>query len=228
MATHYQILIDEKIFDEFLHFMPDLEENEVYYLSLFGRHKYCNDVSNKKDNQVARFTSSKRDLKEKVIRLQCPIGGYKRDGVAIPQESLALYITLNPRNLIKANKYLLVELAKKISDGDNTFNPLTLAKTAIHHAVDRKLFVSFDYDNIDPAELLPSIKTILPSNGFGVLKTRGGFHLLVTLANAPKTNWYQALASLKGCDVRGSNTLIPVPGCTQGGFAPYLQQLESK
>jgi hypothetical protein len=220
---NYKILLDEAKFDEFTNFLPDLEANEVYYLSLFARHKYCTSVPNIKDNQLARFTSSKETLKEHILRLECSIGGYKREGIDVPQEALALYIALNPRNIVKANKELLVELAKCFAEGKADFNPLSLARTAIHHATNRKVFVDFDYDFIAPETHLPKIKEVLPDNAFKILKTRGGFHILVLLANAPKTNWFKALSNLEGCDVKGSNTLIPVPGCTQGGFTPYLE-----
>lgn len=218
----YKILLDEARFSEFVNFLPDLEENEVFYLSLFARHKYCTSVPNLRDNQLARFTSSKETLKEHVLRLECSYGGYKRDGIDVPQEAIALYIALNPRNIVKANKELLVELAKCFADGKADFNPLSLARTAIHHAINRKVFVDFDYDFIDPQIHLPKIKELLPDDAYKILKTRGGFHILVTLNKAPKTNWFKALSALDGCDVKGSNTLIPVPGCTQGNFCPHL------
>lgn len=220
---NYKILQDEQKFAEFFNLLPSLEENEVYYVALFGRHKYCTTLPNMRDNQLVRFTSNKEDLKEKIIRLECPIGGYKRDGDDVPQEALALYISLNPRNLVKANKTLLMELAKCIVDGKMSMNPLSLARTAVHNATDRKCFVDFDYDFIEPGQHLPAIKAILPENAFRILKTRGGFHLLVSLADVPKKgDWFKKLAALDGCDVKGGNNVVPVAGCTQGDFVPYL------
>jgi len=216
--------MDEKKFDSFVNFLPDLQKHEVYYLSLFARHKYCPNVPNIKDNQLFRFTSSKETLKEHVLRLECTIGGYKRDGIDIPQEALALYIAVNPRNIVKANKALLVDLATAFAEGRADFNPLTMARSAVHHATDRKVFVDFDYDNIDPQDYLPKIKEILPVDAYRILKTRGGFHLLVLLEKTPKTQWYPTLAKLEGCDVKGSNTLCPVAGCIQGGFTPYFME----
>jgi hypothetical protein len=219
----YKILLDEQKLDEFINFLPDLEENEVYYLALFARHKYSTIMPNLKDNQLNRFTSKKEEIKEKILRLECPIGAYKRDGIDIPQEALAVYIAPNPRNLIKANKELLVELAKCFAEGRANFNPLSLARTAVHNATNRKVFVDFDFDHIEPEIHLPKIKENLPDNAYRILKTRGGFHVLVLLANAPKANWFKAIASLEGCDVKGSNTLFPVAGCSQGNFCPYFR-----
>jgi hypothetical protein len=61
-----------------------------------------------------------------------------------------------------------------------------------------------------------------------VLKTRGGFHLIVDLEKIKgvKTNWHKELSALPGCDVKGADNLTPVSGCTQGGFVPYF--VESK
>jgi hypothetical protein len=56
------------------------------------------------------------------------------------------------------------------------------------------------------------------------VKTHGGFHLLVELGKLDKffeKLWYKNLTSIAGCDVRGDN-LLPVLGCTQGGFVPYF------
>ncbi|RJQ30297.1 hypothetical protein C4565_00500 [Candidatus Parcubacteria bacterium] len=225
--TYYKILHDEKEFDKFVNFLPDLVQGEIYYLSLFARHKYCPIVSNLKDNQLARFVSNKENMKEHVIRLECPIGGYKRDGVDIPQEALALYIAPNPRSYIKANNYLLVELAKCISTGDHKVSPLTLVKTALHHGCSRKVFVDFDYDGIVHDAILPPIKYILPEGSYKILRTRGGFHLVITLDKITKENaprdWYQQLSKLPNCDVKGGNTMLPVPGCIQGGFVPTME-----
>jgi hypothetical protein len=218
----YKILADEAEFDKFVNFLPELEKDEVYYLSLFGRHKYCSSLPNMRDNQLVRFTSNKTDLKEKVKRLECQIGGYRRDGEDVPQEALALYIAINPRNLVKANKELLVELAKCCAEGKFSFNPLSLARTAVHRAVGRKVFVDFDYDHVSPEEYLPEIRGILPSGSYSILRTRGGFHLIVRLGDI-KGNWFVSLRNLKGCDVKGSNTLCPVAGCVQGGYIPKLE-----
>jgi len=223
---NYQIITDEAKLDEFISFLPDIEDTEVYYLCLFGRHKYAAEFPNTKDSgQLARIASRKSDLKEKIRRLESPLGSFSRDGAVAPQEALAVYIGLNPRSLIQANKNLLIELATRIAGGDLSFNPISAATTEIHRAVSRKFFVDFDYDHVEPADCLPKIKEILPAGAYKVLKTRGGFHLIVELAkmNKPiKKDWHKLLSSLPNCDVRGSKNLTPVPGCTQGGFTPYF------
>lgn len=223
---HYQIICDEEKFKDFIaNDLPDHTEDEVYYLCLFGRHKYCASFPNTRDSgQLARIVSKKEDIFEKIKRLESPLGTYSRDGVVAPQAALAVYIGLNPRSLAKANKGMLMELAKRFANNEITFNPVSVATTEIHRATNRKFFVDFDFDEVSVDDYLPKIKEILPDNAFKILITRGGFHLIVKLAEVKniKTNWHTAISSLPKCDVRGSNNLTPVPGCTQGGFVPYF------
>ena len=221
--SNYKIITDEAKLDEFINFLPDHTDTEVYYVCLFGRHKYA-EAFPKDSGQLARIASRKSDLKEKILRLEAPLGSYSRDGAVAPQEALAVYIGLNPRSLVKANKNLLIELATRIAGGDLNFNPITVATTEVHRATGRKFFVDFDYDDADPVDYIGEIKKILPDGVYRVLKTRGGFHLLVELEKARnvKGNWHKALTALPNCDVRGTNNLTPIPGCTQGGFTPYF------
>lgn len=216
---NYQIILDNLELNKFIDFLPDLFEDEVYYFSLFARHKYSNAVSNKKDNQLVRFIARKSEIKEKILRLESPIGSYKREGIDIPQLALALYIAINPRSLEKANKTLIMELAKRFADGNINFNPISLANSEIHRATDRKLFV--DYDNVDFD--MDKFTEILQKDSYKIIKTKGGFHLLVSLVNPqPVKNWFQQLVALEGCDVRGANNMVPVPGCTQGDYMPHF------
>ncbi len=222
---NYKIITDEAKLDEFLTLLPDTTPEEVYYICAFGRHKYCADFPNTKDSgQLARVIARKSELKEKIHKLEVPLGTYIRNGVAAPQEAIAIYIGLNPRNLPKANRNLLVELAKRIAAGELNFNPISVATTEVHRATNRKIFVDFDYDDVDPKDYIPKIKDILPGEAFKVLRTRGGFHLIVLLEKVKhlKNNWYQGLAQLANCDIKGANTLTPIPGCTQGGFTPFF------
>lgn len=225
---NYQIVTDEKILDDFIETLPNTTENEVFYLCLFGRHKYCPTWKNTKDhNQLARFLARKSQIKEKIRRLECPLGSFTRDGVPAPQECLALYIGLNPRSLARANRNLLVELAKRVADGQTGFNPVTLAHTEVHKAIGQKKYVSFDIDGVPP-ENVPNhekkLKTILPDGTYRLLITKGGFHIIVLLDNVKelKTNWYKQLADHPNCDVKGTECLTPVPGCYQGGFTPHF------
>ncbi len=224
---HYRIVLNEILLDQFLAFLPEPEPLEVYYICLFGRHKYDPAFPNTKDSgQLVRaFASDKCELKEKIWRMETPVGSYTRNGIAATQESLAVYLALNPKSLVIANKKVLVEMATRIADGHLDFNPVSVANTEIHRAVGTKRFLDFDFDDVNPDDYQYSIQSILPDpEMYRILKTRGGFHLIVLLERikALKTKWHQSLCTLPKCDIKGTNTLTPVPGCTQGGYVPHF------
>jgi hypothetical protein len=97
---NYKIISDEAKLDSFIEFLPETNKEEVYYICLFGRHKYCESIPiTKVSEQLNRIIARKEDIKEKIRRLETPIGSYVRDGVVIPQNALALYITFELRVL---------------------------------------------------------------------------------------------------------------------------------
>lgn len=225
---NYKIVINENILDDFIEMLPDANEDEVFYLALFGRHKYCPNWKNAKDhNQLVRTVAKRDKIKEKIFRMECPIGSYTRDGIVAPQECLAIYIGLNPRSLRRSNRNLLVELAKRVADGQTLFNPITLANTEVHKAVGEKHFLDFDFDGVEPSDYIHLISRIIPFHSYQIIITRGGFHLIVKLSQTKglaNKNWYKQLSELPKCDVKGTSNLTPVPGCYQGGFTPYFYE----
>jgi len=177
------------------------------------------------------FTGDMGELKEKIRRLEAPVGSYSRDGAVASQECLSVYLALNPRSLVKANKSTLLEMARRMMDGPHDFSAVSVAMTEVHRAVDRKFFIDFDFDDAEPAAYLERIREILPeARMWRIIRTRGGFHLIVVLEaiRELKTQWHRELTALAGCDVRGTKSLTPVPGCTQGGFTPHFWQEEER
>ena len=99
---NYKIIADEAQLKAFIEWLPELEKDEIYYVSLFARKKYDTTGTLKADKgQLKRFSSRKDRLFEKIKHLERPIGTYTHEGQAVSNESLALYITVNPRSLTK-------------------------------------------------------------------------------------------------------------------------------
>jgi len=224
--SNYKIILDEDALRSFIDWLPELQDGEAYYCCLFARKKYCKDIKYIKSDkcQMKRFTADKERLLHKIRQLECPIGSYvQRGGIEIPQEALALYISLNPRSYEKAARSNIIELVKLITKPYGNWNSHQVAMSHVQKAWSRKIYFDLDFDDVDFDSMKDQISSGINTDCLSVLNTRGGFHLLVNLKKINKEyskTWYNFLTGL-GPDVKGDN-LIPVPGCHQGGFSPTL------
>jgi len=228
MTKNYKIIQDEESFRNFIDWLPELENGETYYCCLFARKKYCKELRSDK-SQLKRFTADKKYLYRKIKQLECEIGSYTQgEGVTIPQEALALYITPNPRSFEKATKNALIKFANLVTADYNGYNPHQEVMSALQTSHSRKVFLDFDFDDVGYHEIRHEIFEVINPDAFHVVNTRGGFHLLVELSKIEEKylkSWYQGVTSLRGCDVRGDN-LLPVVGCCQGNYTPKFYHEE--
>jgi hypothetical protein len=224
---NYQIIKDEALLRDFIVWLPELETGECFYVSLLARSKYLADKALLKADKssLKRFTANnKRYLWEKIKQLEIEVGAYTQGGLPIPQEALALYITPNPRSLIKATKNSLIKFAHLVTEPYNGYNPHSEVMSEIQKAWSRKLYLDFDFDFLPVAEFLAQITGKINLDCLHLVQTFGGFHCLVELAKVEKQyekSWYKNLTSIAGCDVRGDN-LLNVPGCVQSTFVPHF------
>lgn len=227
MNTNYKIILDEERLKTFIDWLPELSNKEAYYVCLFARAKYAPGiVLSSGQTQLKRFTSNKEHLLSKIKQLECPVGSYTYKGQTLPQESLALYINPNPRDLEKAAKNSLIKLAHLVTKPYTGYNPHTEILSEIQTAHSRKPYMDFDFDNTDPNNIIKTIDDldIVNLDAITIVKTKGGFHLLVEvqkIQNKYQKSWYQSIAKMDGVDMKGYG-LLPVPGCTQGNFSPHF------
>jgi hypothetical protein len=197
----------------------------MFYVSLFARKKYCGISGLSGDKcQLKRFTAKKDFLFSKIKQLETAFGSYMQGDTPIPQEALALYITPNPRNMELAAKNSLVKLANVVTQPYNGYNPHQLVMSEIQKACGKKRFVDFDFDDINVHDVMEKAVEFLTPGGYEVIDTRGGFHVLVRPEMQTDRRWYPKMVEL-GPDVRG-DTLLPVPGCTQGNYVPRFVKFE--
>jgi hypothetical protein len=224
-VNKYTIINNQKLLEEFVNFLPELLPNEMYYVSLLARNKYCPSIKGDKQ-QLKRFTSNKEFLIDKIKQLEVEVGSYKQRHLPIPQESLALYISINPRDLELATKNSLVEFANMITRTYDGYNPHQVVLTQIQKSCTRKLYHDFDFDVPESMvnETLNEIYEYVNEDACKVLITKNGFHVMVRYDKIEpeyKKTFFKGITGVNGCDVRG-DSLIPVPGCTQGLFTPYF------
>ncbi len=223
---NYQIIADEKELIKFISWLPELKENEKYYVSLFARKKYCEEEIKSNDKtQLKRFTSTKERLLNKIKQLEVPLGTWElKNGVA-PQKSLALYISSNPRCMKKATE-LMGKKCWDLMKAEN-FNLHAEAMSCIQKSKSRTCFVDFDIDDkeIDIDEIW--LEKEIGKDNYTIVETRGGFHILVVPEKATSyrqkkfndNKWYQLIQKKYPVDQSGDQ-LIPVVGTYQGGFVP--------
>lgn len=223
---NYKIIQNETLLRDFINWLPTLERHETYYISLFARNKYEQTANGLKADkaQLKRFTTDKKNIVDKLKQLEVELGAYKAGGTIVSQETLAVYINPNPRDLIKATKQSLIKFAELITRDYNGHNPHQEVMSEIQKACSRKVFFDLDFDNVSLENTMQEVKKYINEDCLTVLKTRGGFHLLIELSKLDKTyekTWYKNITSIEGCDIKGDN-LIPIVGCTQGGFIPHF------
>lgn len=222
---NYRIITDEQILKDFIDWLPELEQDEKYYFCLFARNKYCKELTHIKSDkaQLKRFVSDKDRLFYKIKQLECEVGSYRQKDIGVPQEALALYMTPNPRSMIKATVNTMVKLAQSIRDQNIAMNPHQEALSEIQKAKSRTCYVDFDIDDKIPTK--EEIAQIVNLEAVTALKSRGGLHLLVDPKKVDlqyKNSFYKNL--MKYSDQSG-DIMIPVPGSYQGGFTPKFIEL---
>lgn len=222
----YQIITDEPALESFIEWLPEHSAEECHFYALFCRPKYSADLKGNGGNLLFRGIADKKSLFRKFRQLECPIGAYEKNGVPVPQESLALYINPNPRSLYSATLNTLVQLSQNIKAGHKTASPHKEALSCIQASSGEKTFIDFDIDFKEPHYLKAALKILKPLTP-EIIETRGGYHVLVrrdTIHQIEDKMWYKKMQELS--DASG-DCMVPVVGGTLGNFTPRFVDLTS-
>lgn len=235
----HQIVRDEAKLKEFIDWLPELNTNEVFFLCLQARKKYMPSLKANDKTQLKRFVSTKKRLLDKIRQLECPVGSYvTNDGTPIEDEAIALYITLNPRDMKKAAFNSIKALVDLVQNSDQReLNPHSEVLSQIHKAKSRSVFVHFDIDmptgqetdanankcSLSAGEIYQKVSEVVGPKAVEIVKTRGGCHVLISpdKVQSETKNWYPILYRFLNCDQVG-DLMIPVVGCCQGGYVPHF------
>lgn len=231
--SNYKIIADEKALQSFVDFLPDPGPTECYYICLFSRAKYCKEgglISSDKQ-QLKRVTAQKKsDIIGKIRQMECKVGSYTtKKGMPVPQESLVLYITINPRCHLKATYLLQKKLLDLTYQRNSIYNIHAESLSAIQKSKGTTNFVVFDLD-VPSKEDYPShfihewARDRAGYQAVKLVETRGGYHVLVDPSKVDEDkmkSWYNSIAKNQYIDQKG-DMMIPVPGTYQGGFIPKM------
>lgn len=218
----YHLIRDEDELVNFLNILPENNNNEKYLIALLYRGKYETPKHNR-TLCVKRIVTNKSNILPKIRQLECPIGSYTYKDNPIKQDTLAVYITPNPRDMVKACKNTVSLIMKDICETNPKFpNPYTVSLTAIHNSPAKKVFVDFDIDSKDDYNSLYTLaKDNLGLGNFYMIETNGGYHILADLRKKDqfvnKKGWHKSLQKVS--DIVG-DCMLPLPGCVQGNFIP--------
>lgn len=223
---NYKIITDIEKLEQFINWLPNLEKDEVFYFALFARKKYLRkdqvDLLKSDKAQLARGTATKDRLISKIKKLEVPLGTYTIGDKPVPENTLALYITPNPRCLRRASLKTAKMVLEDIDKG-RVRNPKAIAMDAIQVSKSKTFIVDFDFDIVNENYDKHIGDIVYEATGnedcFNILKTRGGYHVLVDPSLATDKKWYQNLTKNNNIDQTG-DLLLPVAGCIQGGSTP--------
>lgn len=227
---NYQIIKNRDLLQDFIINLPTLQDNETWYVSLMARKKYYPEMT-LSSLQLSRFTSKSHNLLQKIEKLEIREGLYSLSDREIYPDSLALYISANPRCIRKATLNLTKRLITLISEGKcSKLEQDVLSE--LHKSKGRGLFVIADFDIKDTFRCKLDfhdryLRDKININAYQLLKTRGGYHCIIEsllIRSKYGKTWWKSINSIPEIDKLDSDMLIPIPGCIQGNFSPYFIQ----
>lgn len=201
----YKLVGDPDELIKFVDTLPELQENELYFMALFVRKKYmpkrkleldeCSEIPS--SIQLWRSGLKKEHIVKSVYQVQQRMSGFSHGGLRIPPEAFVLYIHPNPRDNRLASGRMALEINKRILHGHPMPHIQSEAKTFLQKSKSRSYFAHFDYDNVDESyvcfidgdiddkkidEMVTNGASIILNNINALTqayKTRAGIHILM-------------------------------------------------
>ena len=233
---NYKFIGDESELIKFVDGLRDLGDNEKYLMCLFARKKYDSTGLLKSDkSQIKRLISTKENIINNIKKLQVEVGLYTFDGEPIPEDCFVLYINPTPRD----TRLSYFNILKTISDSimnEKFINPTSMVLNCVHKSKSKRGVFDVDLDllpnvnehyTFDDINKLIVDNDVLPFEAFDLVRTRGGFHVLVKLDLVPnnyKKSWHNNFNKLFKSNkdifedvMMNGDGFIPISGTLQGG-----------
>ena len=200
------LIQDEKQFNKFIEILPELQNDEVYFISLSARRKYLTDEERdtyalgRTEMFSRQIAKSKEQLREYTMKKLGMSLLYKttKNGLQIPEKALVVYININPSSMLKAYQLFQEEMNKEMNaiinalrnnkepNYDRTLIQKRLLMNCVQKSSGEKHYIDIDCDTKKP-EVVESLTTSLSNSKieFHVIETQGGFHFLIKKDTIP-------------------------------------------
>jgi hypothetical protein len=220
------------------------KSGKMYLTYMAARKKYCTEISNKENGCFNRKIINKKDdekdneLYNTVIRYEIKKDSYcSRDKKFIfPEQSIALYTSINSRNYIKATQELTKEIIEKIFE--NNMNMCSkidcIYKSNLQKYCDKE-YITIDVDlpiiNEDFVKdreqfMKIYLKLSIILSIYCIIETRGGYHIIIKKTELTGQTGKYIYNDLKKefpvIDKLDNDMFSPIPGTYQGGFKVKL------
>ncbi len=246
---NYKLIHNLEECQKFIDFLPALKHNEGYFLILIARKKWFPESDMPSSFKLKRECVN---TKEKIIHIirqwEVAEGCYRNEDKIIHQNNLGVYIGYNPKDHYEATFELAKKCLNVIKTKGMNVNVKSMANDIIQSSNGTKNFIDIDVDikeGEDYKEIKRFIEDIINPKYLTFVKTNGGFHCLISLKRisfvelasqygefdntkeqdfSTSKDWYQRLQKhpFKSELNIMSNDLMPVAGCNQGQFIPYI------
>lgn len=258
----YKLIHDEEQLKLFWEFgVPELEDLQVYFVSLSARNKYLSEEVRREISLGRTEMFSRSIIREysydKFLRtlrkFETNDGSYTtKNNSNIPNDAIVVYWSINPSSTIKSlnefqnkvNEYQM-EIMQRISKGQDykdtakRMNKLDrLLMNCYQRNQDKKHWLDIDFDI--PKERTDLVKIFTEALKekeikYIVIDTRGGYHVMVDR----HTLNYNFNETIKECNrvanetmdenwgeiIHNTNGMVPLPGCTQGGYPVKIWEM---
>jgi hypothetical protein len=201
------LIKDQNEFEKFLNILPELEKDEVYFISLSARNKYLSkeerlEYSLGQTEMFGReIAQSKEKLKDYIIRKLEATLSYKttRNHLPIPEKSLVCYMNVNPSSMVKAYMQFQNEMNRQVSEIVMSLQKQKLPNysfinlqtkellNCIQKSGSRKYFIDIDCDTKNEEVYQYLFDSFIMHNiEFHTIETKGGYHFLLQKKSFPE------------------------------------------
>lgn len=204
-------------FNKFIEILPELQNDEVYFISLSSRQKYLTkeeriEYSLGQTEMFGREIAQSKDklysytMKKLESNLYCKT---TRNEKSIPEKSLVVYCNINPSSMIKAYFQFQKEMNRQISEitiglqnnkqPNYSFVNIQIRElmNCIQKSTGTKHYIDIDCDTKEENVLNYFRETFMKDYiKFYIIETKGGYHFLIKKDTLPeKYNLYSKIES---------------------------------